>query len=99
LRQAIRQNRANGTRTHFIQNGEGTGQRPQKITELEVQSVRDEQRHRDLERLEGELMEKVPRQGFKAASTEGRHCDEMELLADSMRKAEEMLAGAKNQSR
>ena len=59
----------------------------------------DKQRYRELERLETELMENIPQQGFKAASTEGRYRHEMKSLADSIRKAEEMLAGAKNQSR
>jgi len=59
----------------------------------------DKERYKELERLEAELMENIPQQGFKAASTEGRYRDEMESLANSIRKAEEMLAGAKNQSR
>ena len=57
----------------------------------------DKQRYREFERLEVELMEDIPQQGFKAASR--WYGDEMESLADSIRKAEEMLAGAKNQSR
>jgi hypothetical protein len=59
----------------------------------------DKQRCRELECLEAELMGNIPQQGFKAASTEGPYRDEMESLADSIRKPEEMLAGAKNQSR
>lgn len=44
-------------------------------------------------------MGNIPQQGFKAALTEGPYRDEMESVADSIRKPEEMLAGAKHQSR
>jgi hypothetical protein len=72
------------------------------VTQTQLGRLRvaiDKQRYRELERLEVELMENIPQQGFKAASTEGRYRDEMESLADSICKAEEMLAGSKNQSR
>jgi hypothetical protein len=43
-------------------------------------------------------MDNIPQQGFKAASAEGRYCDEMESLADSIGKPKVMIAGAKSQS-
>ena len=68
-----------------------------EIQELEEQIARDEQRYREIERLEDELMQNIPQQGFKAASTEGRYRGEKAALAESIRRNRVMLAGAKSQ--
>jgi hypothetical protein len=68
-----------------------------RIQELEAQIARDEQRYREIERLEGELLQNIPQQGFSTASTEGRYRDEKAALEDSIRKSREMLAGARTQ--
>jgi hypothetical protein len=69
---------------------------PKEIEELEAQVARDEGRFREIERLEAELVQNIPQQGFRAASTGGQYRDEKESLANSIRIAEEMLAGAKS---
>ena len=38
---------------------------PKEIEELEAQIARDKQRYSEMERLEAELMENIPQQGFK----------------------------------
>jgi hypothetical protein len=68
-----------------------------RIQELEAQIARDEQRYREIERLEDELLQNIPTQGFRAASTGGRYRDEKAALADSIRESREMLAGARTQ--
>jgi hypothetical protein len=45
---------------------------PKEIEELEAQIARDKKRYSEIERLEAELMDNIPQQGFSAASTEGR---------------------------
>jgi hypothetical protein len=86
------------------QNALHTGRRrrpmrdPKEMNELEAQIARYKERYTAIERLEAELMQNIPQQGFKAASTEGRYRDEKNALADSIRIAEEMLAGAKSPS-
>jgi hypothetical protein len=65
------------------------------MQELEAQIARDMQRYREVERLEGELVQNIPHQGFTAVSTRGRYGDEKAVLADSIRKNREMLAGAR----
>jgi len=64
-----------------------------EIQELEAQIGRDEQRYLEIERLEDELMQNIPQQGFQAASTEGRYRDEKAALAASIRENKELLAG------
>lgn len=68
-----------------------------RIEELQAQIDRDEQRFRELERLEEELLNNIPTQGFRAASTEGRYRDEKSALESSIREAKEMLAGLRSQ--
>lgn len=70
---------------------------PQEIAELEAQIALDKQKYREIERLEAELMENISRHGFSAVSTEVRYRGEKEALANSIRVAEEMLAGARSQ--
>jgi hypothetical protein len=69
----------------------------EKIKQLEAQIARDKQKYREIERLEVELLEDISPQGFNAASRVGRYRVEKEALADSIRVAEEMLAGARSQ--
>lgn len=68
-----------------------------RIAELEAQIARDEQRFREVERLEEELLNNIPTQGFRAASTEGHYRDEKGALSSSILKAKEMLAGLRTQ--
>jgi hypothetical protein len=68
-----------------------------RMAELEAQIARDEQRFREVERLEEELFKDIDTQGFRAASTEGRYRDEKNELASSIREAKEMLAGLRTQ--
>jgi hypothetical protein len=70
---------------------------PQEIGELEAQIARDKQRYSEIERLEAELVGNVPPEGFKEATTIGRYRIQKEALADSIRVAEETLAGARSQ--
>ena len=70
---------------------------PQEIKELETQIALDKQKYNEIERLEDELLGKVPPQGFREATTIGRYRVEKEALANSILVAEEMLAGAKSQ--
>jgi len=69
----------------------------QEIKELEAQIARDKQKYSEIERLEDELLGNVPPQGFREATMIGRYRVEKEALANSIRVAEEMLAGAKSQ--
>lgn len=68
-----------------------------RIQELEAQIARNEQRYREIGRLEDELLHNIPQQGFSAASTEGRYRDEKTALADSIRESRAMLAAARTQ--
>jgi hypothetical protein len=68
----------------------------QEIKELEAQIALDKQRYREIERLEAELMENISPQGFSSASIERGYRGEREALANSIRRAEEMLAGARS---
>jgi hypothetical protein len=54
-------------------------------------------RNSEIERLEAELMENIPPQGFSAASSELRYRGEKEALAYSIPLGEEMLEGAISQ--
>jgi hypothetical protein len=69
----------------------------QDIKELEAQIALDKQKFSEMERLEAELMENIPLQGFSAVSTELKYRGEKEALANSIRVGEEMLAGARRQ--
>lgn len=60
-------------------------------------SAREEQRYREIERLEDELMQNTPQEGFSAASTGGRYRNEKAALANSIRENREMLPGARTQ--
>jgi hypothetical protein len=68
-----------------------------KIKELEVQISQDKQKYSEIERLEAELLGNIPPQGFTEATTIGRYRVQKEALANSIRVAEEMLAGARSQ--
>jgi hypothetical protein len=70
---------------------------PQEIRELEAQIALDKQKYSEIERLEAELLENISTRGLSAASTVGRYRVEKEALADSIRRGEEMLAGARSQ--
>ena len=72
---------------------------PEEIKQLEAQIAHDKQKYSEIERLEVELLEEISPQGFSAASRVGRYRVEKEALADSIRVAEEMLAGARSQSK
>ena len=69
----------------------------QSIQQLESEIAQDEQRYREIERLEDELMQNIGLQGFKAASTEGRYRDEKEALTAAIREKREILAGMETQ--
>jgi hypothetical protein len=68
-----------------------------EIQELEAQIAQDKQKYSEIERLEAELLENIPPQGFSAVSSELRYRGEKEALAYSIRVGEEMLAGARSQ--
>jgi hypothetical protein len=68
-----------------------------EIHELEEQIALDKQKYSEIERLEAELMENIPPQGFSAVSSELKYRGEKEALAYSIRVGEEMLAGARSQ--
>jgi hypothetical protein len=70
---------------------------PQEIKNLEAQIALDKHKYREIERLEAELMGNIPPQGFSEATTIGRYRFEKEALANSIRVAEETLAGARSQ--
>jgi hypothetical protein len=70
---------------------------PQEIKELEAQIALDKQKYSEIDRLEDELLGNIRPQGFREATTMGRYRVEKETLANSIRVAEEMLAGARSQ--
>jgi hypothetical protein len=70
---------------------------PREIQELETQIAVDKQKYSEIERLEAELMENIPPQGFSAVSSELKYRGEKEALAYSIRVGEETLAGARSQ--
>jgi hypothetical protein len=70
---------------------------PREIQELEAQIASDKQKYSEIERLEDEILGNVPPTGFTEATTIGRYRVEKEALANSIRVAEEMLAGARSQ--
>jgi hypothetical protein len=70
---------------------------PREIQELEAQIALDKHKYSEIERLEAELMENIPPQGFGAVSSELSYRGEKEALAYSIRVGEEMLAGARSQ--
>jgi hypothetical protein len=70
---------------------------PQEIKELEAQIALDKQKYSEIDRLEDELLENIPPEGFREATTIGRYRVEKETLANSIRVAEQMLAGARSQ--
>ena len=70
---------------------------PKEIEELEAEIARDKKRFSEIERIEDEILEDISRQGFAAASQEGRLRDEKHALAETILRNEEMLAAAKSQ--
>jgi acetyl esterase/lipase len=68
-----------------------------QIQQLEAQIARDEQRYREILRLEEELMQNVPRRGFAAASTEGRYRTEKQSLDEAIFHNKVRLAAARSQ--
>jgi hypothetical protein len=70
---------------------------PQEVKELEAQIALDKQKYSEIDRLEDELLENIPPEGFREATTIGRYRVEKETLANSIRVAEQMLAGARSQ--
>ncbi|WP_263419610.1 hypothetical protein [Terriglobus albidus] len=69
----------------------------QRMQQLKSEIAQDEERYREVERLEAELMQNIGLKGFKAASTEGRYRDEKEALTSAIREKREMLAGMETQ--
>ena len=67
-----------------------------RIQELEAEIARDEERYREIERLEQELMQNIP-QGFKGVATEERYRDEKEGLDQAILENREALAAAMSQ--
>jgi hypothetical protein len=69
---------------------------PQEMKELEAQIALDKQKYSEIDRLEDELLGNIPPEEFREATTIGGYRVEKETLANSIRVAEEMLAGARS---
>jgi hypothetical protein len=69
----------------------------EEIQDLEAKIARDEQRYREIERLENDLTHNIPRQGFQAASTAGRYRTEKQALDEALFYSRQRLASARNQ--
>jgi hypothetical protein len=68
-----------------------------EIQELEAQLAIDKQRYSEVQRLEAELLENIPTQGFSAFPKELKYRGEKEALENSIRVGEEMLAAERSQ--
>ena len=69
----------------------------QPIQQLESEIAQDEQRYREVERLEDDLMQNIGLEGFRATSTEEQYRDEKEALTTEIREKREILAGMETQ--
>ncbi|NUQ30540.1 MAG: hypothetical protein HOQ35_18755 [Acidobacteriaceae bacterium] len=69
----------------------------QPIRQLESEIVQDEERYREMEQLEDDLMQNIGLEGYRATSTEGQYRDEKEALTTEIRQKRETLAGLESQ--
>jgi hypothetical protein len=68
---------------------------PKQIEELEAELARDEERLREIERIETQLLRNIPHDGFHTATDELQLRIEKKMLADAIRKNSILLAVAK----
>lgn len=69
----------------------------QPMRELESEIAQDEQRYREVEQLEDDMMQNIGLEGYRATSTEGQYRDEKEALVTEIREKRETLAGLETQ--
>lgn len=65
------------------------------IEELEAEIARDEQRLREVERIEETLLQDIPLVGFRTGIEEVRLRSEKEMLSEMIHKNRQLLATAK----
>ena len=65
------------------------------IEELETELARDEQRLREIERIEETLLQDIPSVGFRTGIEEVRLRSEKEMLSEVIFKTRQLLAVAK----
>jgi hypothetical protein len=65
------------------------------IEELESELARDEERLREIERIEERLLADIPLVGFRTATYELHLQSEREMLQDKMRKNRQLLSVAR----
>ncbi len=65
------------------------------IEELESELARDEERLREIERIEERLLADIPLVGFRTATYELHLQSEREMLQDKMREKRQLLVVAK----
>ena len=65
------------------------------IEELEAELARDEQRLREIERIEETLLQDIPSVGFRTGIEEVRLRSEKEMLSEVIFKTRQLLAVAK----
>jgi len=62
---------------------------------FEAELAKVDERLREIERIEAELLKNIPHAGFRAASEEARLRSEKEMLNDTARKLKNGIASAK----
>lgn len=71
---------------------------PQEIRELQIQVVRDRETYGRIQRQKEELQTNVPLDGFSGVSLELKYRGQMEVLANSIRRGEQVLGAEGGQS-
>lgn len=66
------------------------------IEELEAELARDEQRLREIERIEETLLQDIPRVGFRTGIEEVRLRSEKEMLSEVIHKNRQLLVVAQS---
>ena len=67
------------------------------IEKLEAELARDEQRLREIERIEETLMQDTPLVGLRTGNEEVRYRSENEMLSEMINKNRQLLAVAKRE--
>jgi|HubBroStandDraft_5_1064220.scaffolds.fasta_scaffold60488_1 hypothetical protein len=68
---------------------------PERVAQLEANLARDNARLQEIDRLESNLLQRIPEEGCRAVAEGIRFRSERESLADKIFKARILLADAK----
>jgi len=86
---------SNNLRQSHGQEGQNHMREDKAIEKLEAELVQDEQRLREIERIEGKLLQDIPLVGFRTGIEEVRLRAEKEMLTETILKNRQLLSVAK----